>query len=82
MLSNHLLKYNRSISEPISTSTTNNTKVFPSNAALSRREYLATAIKNLRNKDVSLCNAEKIPGSYNPSKYGGAFYFQEHCQQI
>ena len=81
MLSNHLLKYNRSISELISTSAINNTTGFPSNAVLSHLEYLATAVKNLHNEDVSPCNAE-MADSYNPPKYGPAFYFQNHSQQI
>ena len=82
MLSNHFLKYNRSISELISTSATNNTTGFPSNAVLSHLEYLATAVRNLHNEDVSPCNAEKMAESCNPPKYGRAFYFQDHGQQI
>ena len=81
ILSNHL-KYNRSISELISTSAANDTTGFPSNAVLSHLEYLATAVKNLHNEDVSPCNAEKIADSYNPPKYGRGFYFQDHGQQI
>ena len=82
MLSNHFLKYNRSISELISTSATNNTTGFPSNAVLSHLEYLATAVRNLHNEDVSPCNAEKMAESCNPPEYGRAFYFQDHGQQI
>ena len=54
MLSNHFLKYN-SISELISTSATNNTTGFPSNAVLSHLEYLAKAVRNLHNEHVSPC---------------------------
>ena len=82
MLSNHLLKYNRSISDLISTSATNNTTRFPSNAALSHLEYLVTVVKNLHNEDVSPCNVEKMAESHNPPKYGPAFCFQEHGQHI
>ena len=77
MISNHLLKYNHSISKLISNSATNNIEGLPSNAVLRHLEYLATAVKNLHNKDVSPCNVEKIPESYKPPKYDRAFYFQE-----
>ena len=50
MLSNHLLKYSRSISDLISTSAINNTTGFPANAVLSHLEYLATAVKNINNE--------------------------------
>ena len=69
MISDHLLRYNRSISELISTSATSNTTGFPSNAVLSHLEYLATAVKNLHNEDVPPCNPEKMAESYNPPKY-------------
>ena len=77
MISNHLLKYNHSISKLISNSATNNIKGFPSNAVLPHLEYLATAVKNLHN-DAPPYNVEKIPESYKPPKYDRAFYFQEH----
>jgi len=55
---------------------------FPSRDVLSLLLYCAEAVKHLHSFDTPPEPAIPIPGTYNPPKYGRAYYFTEHGSQV
>ena len=50
--------------------------------ALVLLKYCATFVKEVHLSDVPPAPANPIPGSYNPAKFGRAYYFSTHGQQV
>ena len=82
MFANHLHKFNKEIAELISTSAMHNSQGIPSSEVISHLSYLASFVESIH--DVDLPAEEPIPidHTYNPPKFGRAFYFQNDGKQV
>ena len=55
---------------------------YPSEDIIHFMEYLVASVRNIHTHDEPEDGAIPIPGTYNPAKYGRAYYFHQHGCQV
>ena len=70
------------LSEVILQSMLSSTTRFPSEDVIYFTEYLIASVRNIHANDEPGDEAEPIHGTYNPAKYGRAYYFNKHGCQV
>ena len=82
MFTNHQHKFNKEIAELISTSAMASPQGIPSSEVISHLSYLASFVESIHSVDLPAEEPVPIDHTYNPPKFGRAFYFQNDGKQV
>jgi len=80
--SNRQHSFNKEIAELISLTAMRSESGIPHDAVLQHLEYLVNFVQLVHNYDISPQNVDLKEASYNPCKFGRAFYFHPHGAQV